>query len=125
MEQRQIDELRGRLVEKTRELKSALQRDKEQLDQQLNRSDAGEAKLDFNHPADMVGADPDFDKELNLIGRERQELGEVEHALQRIEEGHFGYCEECGEEIPFERLQVVPYTTHCLSCQEMLDKRRH
>jgi RNA polymerase-binding protein DksA len=125
VEQRQIDELCGRLVEKTRELNNAIQRDNEQLDQQLNRSDAGEAKLDFNHPADMVGGDPDYDKELNLLRRERAELGEVEQALQRIEKGSYGFCEECGEAIRFERLQAVPHTTHCLSCQEALDRKRH
>jgi DnaK suppressor protein len=125
VQQQQIEELRNRLIEKQDELRDAIERDNEQLGEQLDRSQSGEAHLDFNHPADMVGADSDYEKELNLLRRERSELAEVGEALERIAEGSYGVCEECGEEISFARLKAVPQTTHCISCQETLDKKRH
>jgi RNA polymerase-binding protein DksA len=41
----------------------------------------------------------------------------VESALQRLREGRYGVCEECGEEIPFERLKALPTTMLCVDCQ--------
>jgi RNA polymerase-binding protein DksA len=41
-------------------------------------------------------------------------LAKVEGALQRIDDGTYGTCVVCGREIPEERLQAVPYATHCL-----------
>jgi DnaK suppressor protein len=125
VEQRQIEELHSRLTQKKHDLREAIKRDNEELQRQLSRPGKDEAHLDFNHPADMVAGDPDYQKELNLLERERAELGDVNNALERIAEGDYGICEECGEEIGFARLQAVPETTHCISCQEALDRARH
>lgn len=45
----------------------------------------------------------------------------VAAALARIEDGHFGTCLLCEEEIPEKRLKAVPWAAHCVSCQEDLD----
>jgi DnaK suppressor protein len=45
----------------------------------------------------------------------------VESAWQCLREGRYGVCEECGEEIPFERLKALPTTTLCVDCQRELD----
>lgn len=52
----------------------------------------------------------------NLQEREQAKLGQVVTAYQRIEEGTYGQCVECGGEIPFERLQVFPETPSCTAC---------
>jgi DnaK suppressor protein len=58
------------------------------------------------------------------LDRESRLLKSVEEALDRIETGAFGVCLGCEEEIPEKRLRAVPWASHCLSCQEKLDRRR-
>lgn len=53
-----------------------------------------------------------------LISHSIKELREVEAAQERISEGTYGCCEECGEPIPFERLQAYPAARLCLADQE-------
>lgn len=52
----------------------------------------------------------------NLQEREQAKLGQMVTALQRLEEGTYGVCIECGSEIPFERLLVFPETPTCTPC---------
>ena len=58
------------------------------------------------------------------LDRESRLLKSVEEALDRIETGAFGVCLGCEEEIPEKRLRAVPWASHCLSCQERLDRWR-
>ena len=44
------------------------------------------------------------------------ELSRIESALSRIEEGEYGYCLNCGEEIAEKRLKIDPAATHCIKC---------
>jgi DnaK suppressor protein len=53
---------------------------------------------------------------------DRQLLAMVETALQRIREGEFGACVNCGNEINAKRLEAVPWTRYCIECQEKLEK---
>jgi DnaK suppressor protein len=53
---------------------------------------------------------------------ERQLLQMVEVALGRIREGAFGECIACGQEINAKRLEAVPWTRHCIECQEKLEQ---
>ena len=52
---------------------------------------------------------------------DRQLLAMVESALQRIREGEFGECVNCGHEINPKRLEAVPWTRYCIACQEKLE----
>ncbi len=53
-----------------------------------------------------------------LRGREKVFLDKIQQALQRIEDGTFGVCEECGERISIKRLEARPETTLCIRCKE-------
>ncbi|HTR65054.1 MAG TPA: TraR/DksA family transcriptional regulator [Terriglobales bacterium] len=53
---------------------------------------------------------------------DRQLLQMVENALSRIREGSFGECISCGKEINAKRLEAVPWTRHCIECQEKLEQ---
>jgi len=53
---------------------------------------------------------------------DRQLLQMVEGALARIREGNFGECISCGKEINPKRLEAVPWTRHCIECQEKLEQ---
>ena len=58
-----------------------------------------------------------------LRGREKVFLDKIEKALAKIEDGSFGVCEECGEEISVKRLEARPDTTLCIRCKE--DQEHH
>ncbi len=53
-----------------------------------------------------------------IIGHSIKELREIEAAQERLREGTYGSCEECGEAIPFERLQAYPAARLCIADQE-------
>ena len=53
----------------------------------------------------------------SLGGLQRQEVAQIERALQRIEEGTYGKCARCGEEISDARLRAIPHTICCVKCQ--------
>ncbi|HTN99674.1 MAG TPA: TraR/DksA family transcriptional regulator [Microthrixaceae bacterium] len=52
-----------------------------------------------------------------MSARQTAQLAAVDHAIQRMQLGAYGTCEECGDEIPFERLEAVPASVLCISCQ--------
>jgi DnaK suppressor protein len=53
-----------------------------------------------------------------LRGREKVFLDKIQQALERIDEGKFGVCEDCGEPISIKRLEARPETTLCIRCKE-------
>jgi len=53
---------------------------------------------------------------------DRQLLQMVEGALERLRLGSFGECISCGKEINAKRLEAVPWTRHCIDCQEKLEQ---
>jgi RNA polymerase-binding transcription factor DksA len=68
------------------------------------------------HMADLGSDSFEHDNTLSLLANERQILDEIAQALERIERGTFGHCEECGGPIPRERLRELPYTRYCVTC---------
>jgi DnaK suppressor protein len=69
-------------------------------------------------------ASSERDRELGLLlgDREREKLHSIDEALLRIDEGEYGICEECEEEIPLGRLKAMPFTRHCVKCKSDLEK---
>ncbi|HLA85540.1 MAG TPA: TraR/DksA family transcriptional regulator [Thermoguttaceae bacterium] len=53
---------------------------------------------------------------------ESQELARTETALERMREGRYGVCENCGTNIPMARLQALPYATSCIKCQREVER---
>jgi DnaK suppressor protein len=58
------------------------------------------------------------------LDRESQLLRNVRAALRRLEDGHYGVCLHCEEDINPKRLNAVPWTPFCISCQEMVDRMK-
>ncbi len=57
-----------------------------------------------------------LDEKIAIAQNEEQMLKDVEAALERIEAGTYGVCQECGRAIAQERLQAIPYTPWCIDC---------
>ena len=75
------------------------------------------------HLADL-GSD-NFEQELtlSLVGGEKEALDKIEVALERIADGSYGKCEDCGKKIPASRLEAIPYTTVCVQCAANQEQR--
>ncbi len=76
----------------------------------------GSAEL-FADPADRATAESDRSFTLRIRDRERRLIRKISEALQRIEDGTYGECEECGESIGVPRLKARPVTTLCINCK--------
>ncbi|MCH8181019.1 MAG: TraR/DksA C4-type zinc finger protein [Proteobacteria bacterium] len=63
------------------------------------------------------------DEVIALLRREQGELKSVAEALERLEQGHYGLCVECGEAIAAQRLAVLPEAALCVGCQDMAEHR--
>ncbi|MBN8280984.1 MAG: RNA polymerase-binding protein DksA [Gammaproteobacteria bacterium] len=72
----------------------------------------------FPDPNDRATQESEFGLELRTRDRERKLLKKIDLALERIEDGSYGYCEETGEEIGLKRLEARPVATLSLEAQE-------
>lgn len=76
---------------------------------------------------DQASIESDRDLNYRIKERESRLISKIQDALDRIESGEFGICEECGEEISEKRIMARPVTTLCISCktkQEAMEKAR-
>ncbi|SDN62086.1 transcriptional regulator, TraR/DksA family [Desulfonauticus submarinus] len=71
----------------------------------------------YADPADRATAESDRAFTLRLRDRDLKLVKKIDEALARIEDGTFGICEECGEEIGLARLKARPVTTLCIQCK--------
>lgn len=78
-----------------------------------------------DHPVELVDqAAVETDRKLFVTLQKRQDhqIRELKDALKRIEDGTYGICMECEEEIPVQRLMARPTTRLCVECQETREK---
>ena len=71
----------------------------------------------FPDPTDRATQESDRNFELRIRDRERRLINKIREALQRLDDGEFGVCEVCGEEIGEARLKARPVTTYCIDCK--------
>ena len=82
-------------------------------------------KENFPDPTDRASHEAERNFMLRIRDREHKLIKKIKEALNRIENGTFGVCEQCGEDITIKRLKVRPVTTQCIDCktkEEALEK---
>jgi RNA polymerase-binding transcription factor DksA len=72
---------------------------------------------------DWAVADAMAGFDIAMVARDVAEIGEVERALRRVEDGSYGRCIDCDEPIPAARLHAYPAAARCIRCQEAFEKR--
>jgi DnaK suppressor protein len=115
--------------DQTKHFKNLLQQN---LDELLAKSSGIVRTLsdpkDFSYElADQASMEAEVEYSTRIKERESRLIVKIKEALERIEEGTFGICEECGEEIGFKRLTARPVATHCIQCktrQERNERQR-
>jgi DnaK suppressor protein len=73
----------------------------------------------FPDPTDRASLESNRNFTLRIRDRERKLIAKIKEALGRIDDGSYGKCEECGENIGRERLEARPVTTLCIDCKSM------
>ncbi|WP_321313098.1 RNA polymerase-binding protein DksA [Halarcobacter sp.] len=116
LNQNQIDEIYGLLIESKEKIEKNL---KGISDSQDNLS-----SMDLNDEGDFAAASRDYNNDIHIKKQQLEELELINHALLKIKKGVFtGICEMCDSEIGMKRLRVKPYAKYCIDCRNHIDKK--
>lgn len=112
--------------EQLTKLKESLQQEKSDLERHFSadgnaqgqeeslRVSTGELSAYDNHPADVGTETFERSRDMAVDDNLERRLEEINSALDRIEDSSYGQCAVCGRDIPYERLEAVPYTAYCV-----------
>ena len=115
MDKKKLEAFKKRLETRQQELRRTVNRN--QADGRIADEDTAAADI-----ADRAASSYNKEFLFSQSNNERQLLMMVDGALARIREGSFGECISCGKEINAKRLEAVPWTRHCIECQEKLEQ---
>lgn len=73
---------------------------------------------DIRDEGDLAVAAHNYHLHTQLLESKKKRLASIDAALLRINDGSYGICEDCGEEIPLARLRARPFATKCVECKE-------
>jgi len=107
VDQQNIEFFRSLLNQRMQELRSEAGKTVEDMDEDEN----------FPDPTDRASMESNRNSVLRIRERERKLIFKIQEALQRLDDGAYGICEQCGEEIGIERLKARPVTTLCIACK--------
>ncbi|HOB65763.1 TraR/DksA family transcriptional regulator [Ottowia sp.] len=114
----QLNELKELLLARRRELQAQMAQNRANLAPAENT--AGSVSQDEN--ARLANQTREVDSALSTL--DAQELARIDRALEAMEAGDYGQCDECGCHIPFERLKIEPMTQHCVACKSKWEQKQ-
>jgi DnaK suppressor protein len=109
---RRLDAFRKLLLERLRSLESKIG---SRLGELVDQRDA------LADTTDIASEESDRDMTLRVHDHERKMIDEIRAALRRIDEGDYGVCESCGDDIGEKRLLARPVATHCIDCMTEIE----
>lgn len=115
MRQRELNQFRRLLEDRKREILEEAERALGTLNAKTEEACAD--------PSDRASIESDRAFLLRMRDRERKLLSKIDEAFARIEDGSYGLCEECGDQIGIERLRARPVTTLCIGCKSAQEAR--
>jgi len=108
--------------EQIEELKKVLLQRKREILNRLEQFWEKEKTPDLGDEVDIADWEMERYNQMRLRERETKYLKKVEYALQKIEEGTYGICENCGKPINYERLKARPVAIYCIECKKILEE---
>ena len=109
-----------------RKLRARLRGDVDQLANSALKKTRSETNGDLSsmpiHMADIGSDNYEQEFSLSLMENEGAALAKIQTSLERIEQGTYGACEECGAKIPKTRLNAIPYANLCVKCASQLEQ---
>lgn len=111
----QLSKLEQSLLEEKKGLEHHFQENENDAEHNESlRASTGELSSVDNHPADIGTETFERSRDLAIDENLSHQLDQVNQALERMKNGEYGVCETCGQEIPYLRLQALPYTAYCI-----------
>lgn len=114
----QLAQLKQKLIERQRVLVAEVKEKREQAAAEGNDDAMGTVGDAGDESVLRMATDLD----LQEAGRDVEELNDIDAALRRMDDGTYGTCEECGQEIGLRRLEAQPTATRCILDQEKYEK---
>lgn len=115
---KQLKHLEELMHQRQRVLNEAMDRKREETSSASTEDVIG----GVGDPGDESVARMQADLSIEEAGRELEELRDIDAALQRIADGTYGYCDKCGNEIEYRRLEAQPTAVRCVECQTQYEK---
>lgn len=110
----EIQHLKQLLLQQREEIEHTIERTKYHSDEGSLKNSVDELSSYDNHPADLGTELFEREKDHALEEHALLEIEKIDLALKAIEEGRYGKCIICGNSIPYERLEIVPYSLYCV-----------
>ncbi|MFZ7133597.1 MAG: TraR/DksA C4-type zinc finger protein [Eubacteriales bacterium] len=120
MKTEKLNYYENKLMNEKKRVKELIEEMKENDMIDLHEEMESELSLYDNHPGDIGTIRADMERAIAFKGNEVSILKKIEDALHVMKQGDYGVCQRCGKIIPEERLEVIPYTTLCLSCEKQI-----
>lgn len=123
MDKYKLEQYKQKLIREKTKVKDVL--NLMERNQTINVTSEMSSELSFydNHPADSATELYDKEKGMALKADKISVINKIDDALKNIENGEYGVCKMCGKVIEEQRLQFIPFTDHCASCQNVISKR--
>jgi len=120
-----------RSAAETEKIRAALSERRDELKTEYDQTMSEIAEAQRDRLTDSAGDDQadtgtktfEREQEISLANNLRERIGQVERALDRLDDGQYGWCERCGNAIPVERLAAFPSATLCVTCKQLEERR--
>jgi DnaK suppressor protein len=120
-----------RSAAETEKIRAALAARRDELNAEYDQTLSEITELQRDRLTDSAGDDQadtgtktfEREQEISLANNVRERVAQVERALDRLDDGQYGWCERCGNAIPVERLAAFPSATLCVSCKQLEERR--
>ncbi|MFD2613094.1 TraR/DksA C4-type zinc finger protein [Paenibacillus gansuensis] len=116
----QLNTLKGRLASERADLENMIEENNDTVREGMLEA-TGDLSAYDNHPGDSGTETFEKSMDLSMNVHWQENLGEIDQALERMEEGTYGVCEECGKPIPYERLEAMPAARCCIDHADRSD----
>lgn len=118
MDKAKLQHFKNKLLKEQRDVNNLLDKMREHKTIDSDMELSSELSFYDNYPGDNATFYVNIEEGRALKEHETSILNGIKSALDSIEEGTYGVCSSCGKDIPEERLEFIPYTEFCVSCQK-------
>ncbi|HET9516230.1 MAG TPA: TraR/DksA C4-type zinc finger protein [Actinoplanes sp.] len=121
----------SRSAAETEKIRAALVKRHDELQAEYDQTLSEITELQRDRLTDSAGDDQadtgtktfEREQEITLANNLLERITQVQRAIERLSEGHYGGCEKCGNAIPVERLAAFPSATLCVTCKQLEERR--
>lgn len=124
MEKKTLAKFRTQLNEERERLLNQVERNDKAIRHADGESESGAGRAHSNHLADQGSDEAEYETKLLLSATQTEYLRDIEDALNRIEDGTYGFCEVSGKAINIERLEALPTAKLSIEAQEQIENQR-